>query len=124
EVWVNGTRIGEHRGGFAAFVFDATDALRVGGNNLIAVKVSNAYDRDIPPLSADFTFFGGIYRDVHLLVTDPLQISPLDYGSPGVYLKTTDVTPKSAALEVTAVVSNAAASAASATVRAVVVDAE
>ena len=45
----------------------------------------------IPPLSADFTFFGGLYRDVHLLVTDPVQISPLDYGSPGVYLKTTAV---------------------------------
>ncbi len=123
EVWVNGNRLGEHRGGFAAFVFDATDALKVGSNNLIAVKVSNAYDRDIPPLSADFTFFGGIYRGVHLLVTDPLQVSPLDYGSPGVYLKTTEVTPQSAALEVTAVISNAAPSAASATIRAVVVDA-
>jgi len=124
EVWVNGDRLGEHRGGFAAFVFDATDALKVGGNNLIAVKVSNAYDRDIPPLSADFTFFGGIYRGVHLLVTDSLQVSPLDYGSPGVYLKTTDVTPKSVALEVTAVISNAATSSASANIRAVVVDAQ
>src|SRR6185312_1186379 len=112
------------RGGFAAFVFDATDALKVGANNLIAVKISNAYDRDIPPLSADFTFFGGIYRDVHLLVTDPLQISPLDYGSPGVYLKTTDVTPKSAALEVTAVISNATPASANAVIRAVIVDAE
>ncbi|MEI9960823.1 MAG: hypothetical protein WDM76_06725 [Limisphaerales bacterium] len=35
---------------------------------------------DVPPLSADFTFFGGLYRDVHLLVTDPIQISPLDCG--------------------------------------------
>jgi beta-galactosidase len=124
EVWVNGTRLGNHRGGFAAFAFDATEALKVGGDNLIAVKVSNAYDRDIPPLSADFTFFGGLYRDVHLLVTNPLQISPLDYASPGVYLKTTGVNSNSAVLEVTAVISNAAPDAATATIRALVVDAE
>jgi beta-galactosidase len=124
EVWVNGMRLGEHRGGFSAFAFDATAALKVGTNNLIAVKVNNAFDPDIPPLSADFTFFGGLYRDVHLLVTDPVQISPLDYASPGVYLKTTGVNSKSAALEVTAVISNAAPTSATATIRAVVVDAE
>lgn len=123
EVWVNGQRLGEHRGGFAAFVFDATAALKTGADNVIAVKVSNAYDRYIPPLSADFTFFGGLYRDVHLLVTDRLQVSPLDYASPGVYLKTTDVSAKSAQLEVTSVISNAAPDAATATIRAVVVDA-
>jgi beta-galactosidase len=123
EVWVNGNRLGEHRGGFAAFVFDATPFLKVGGDNVIAVKVSNAFDPDIPPLSADFTFFGGLYRDVHLLATDSLQISPLDYGSPGVYLKTTEVNSKSARLEVTSVISNAAPAAATATVRAVIVDA-
>jgi beta-galactosidase len=124
DVYVNGNRLGGHRGGFAAFVFDATDALKVGGDNVIAVRVTNAHDRDIPPPSADFTFFGGLYRGVHLLATDPLQISPLDYGSPGVYLKTTEVSSKSADLEVTAVISNAAPSAAMATIRAVVVDAE
>ena len=124
DVYVNGTRLGGHRGGFAAFVFDATDALKVGGDNVIAVRVTNAPDRDIPPLSADFTFFGGLYRGVHLIATDALQISPLDYGSPGVYLKTTEVSSKSAALEVTAVISNATPSAATATIRAVVVDAE
>jgi beta-galactosidase len=124
DVYVNGTRLGGHRGGFAAFVFDATDALRVGGDNVIAVRVSNAEDRDIPPLSADFTFFGGLYRGVHLLVTDPLQISPMDYGSCGVYLKTMEVSGKSAALEVTAVISNAAPAAATVTIRGVVVDAE
>jgi beta-galactosidase len=105
-------------------VFDATSVLKVGGNNVITVKVSNAFDPDIPPLSADFTFFGGLYRDVHLLVTDDLQISPLDYGSPGVYLKTTEVNAGSARLEVTAVISNAAPSLATANLRALVVDAD
>ena len=86
-------------------------------------KVNNAANTNIPPLAADFTFWGGIYRDVHLLVTDPVQISPLDYGSPGVYLTTTTVSSNSATLQVTTVVSNATAMAQTVTVRAVVTDA-
>ena len=111
DVYVNGNFVGEHQGGFAAFVYDVTPCLNVGADNLIAVKVNNAVNTNIPPLSADFTFFGGLYRDVHLLVTDPVQISPLDYGSPGIYLKTTSVSSNSANLQVTAVLSNSTATA-------------
>jgi beta-galactosidase len=123
DVYVNGHGLGEHRGGFAAFAFDVTSYLKVGAENLIAVKVSNAVNTNIPPLSADFTFFGGLYRDVHLLATDPVHISPLDYGSPGVYLKTTDVSSNSAKLQVTAVLANDATAAKTVRVRAVVTDA-
>jgi beta-galactosidase len=123
DVYLNGNYLGEHQGGFAAFVFDATPYIKVGGDNVIAVKVNNTNNANIPPLSADFTFFGGIYRDVHLLVTDPVQISPLDYGSPGIYLKTTSVSSNSANLQVTTVVSNSTVSAQTVTVRAVVTDA-
>jgi beta-galactosidase len=124
DVYVNGFLLGQHQGGFAAFVFDATPYLNAGADNVIAVKVSNAANADIPPLSADFTFFGGIYRDVHLLVTDPVQVSPLDYGSPGVYLRTTSVSSNSAALQVTTVLSNAAPAGATVTVRTIVADAD
>jgi beta-galactosidase len=123
DVYVNGTLLGEHQGGFAAFVFDVTPLLNIGADNVIAVKVNNTSNANIPPLSADFTFFGGIYRDVHLLVTDPVQISPLDYGSPGVYLMSAGVSAASANLQVTTVVSNATAAAATVTVRAVITDA-
>jgi beta-galactosidase len=123
DVYVNGNFVGEHSGGFAAFVFDVTPYLKVGADNVIAVKVNNAVNVNIPPLSADFTFFGGLYRDVHLLVTDPVQISPLDYGSPGIYLKTTDVGSNSANLQVTAVLSNATTMAQTVTVRSVITDA-
>ncbi len=123
DVYVNGHHLGEHQGGFAAFVYDATPYLKIGDDNLIAVKVNNATNANIPPLSADFTFFGGIYRDVHLLVTDPIQISPLDYASPGVYLKTTEVSSNSAHLEVTTVLSNAVAATEGLTLRAVLTDA-
>ena len=123
DVYLNGNYLGEHQGGFAAFVFDATPYINVGADNVIAVKVNNAFNTNLPPLNADFTFFGGLYRDVHLLVTDPVQISPLDYGSPGVYLTTTSVSSSSANLQVTTVVSNSTASAQTVTVRAVVTDA-
>ena len=123
DVYVNGDFVGEHRGGFAAFAFDVTPYLNVGVDNVIAVRVNNAVNADIPPLSADFTFFGGLYRDAHLLVTDPVQISPLDYGSPGIYLRTTGVSSNSANLQVTAVLSNATASVQTVTVRTVLTDA-
>jgi beta-galactosidase len=123
DVYVNGTFVGEHRGGFAAFVFDVTPFLNVGADNVIAVKVNNARNTDVPPLGGDFTVFGGIYRDMHLLVTDPVHISPLDYGSPGVYLQTTNVSASSAALQVTTVVSNANATAKAVMLRATVFDA-
>lgn len=54
-----------------------------GGENLFAAEVDNAHDPDIPPLSADFTFFGGIYRDVSLLMTDKVHVAPTDFASPG-----------------------------------------
>jgi beta-galactosidase len=124
DVWVNGAYVGQHQGGFAAFVFDVTANLNIGADNVIAVKVNNSSSfTNVPPLSADFTFFGGLYRNVHLLVTDPVHVTPLDYGSPGVYLQTTGVTSNSATLQVTSVISNASSTARSLTVRAVVTDA-
>lgn len=124
QVYVNGSFVGEHRGGFAAFAFDVTPYLVIGSDNLIAVKVNNAYNADVAPLAGDFTMCGGIDRDVHLLALDAVHVSPLDYGSPGVYLKPTDVSSNSANLEITTVVSNATASAQNVTVRAIITDAE
>ena len=123
DVYLNGNSLGEHEGGFAAFAFDITPYFNVGGDNVLAVRVNNAVNTNVPLLSADFTFWGGIYRDVHLLVTAPVQISPLDYSSPGVYLTPTSVSASSANLQVTTVVSNSTASAQTVTVRAVVTDA-
>jgi beta-galactosidase len=123
DVWVNGNYLGQHQGGFAAFVFDVTPCLKVGADNVIAVKVNNAYNADVPTLGGDFTLCGGLYRNAHLLVTDPVQISPLDFGSPGVYLKTTNVSSNSADLQITTVVSNANATAKTVMLRATVFDA-
>ena len=82
DVYVNGIHLGNHKGGFARFRFDATDALHAGADNVIAVRVDNG-QLGIPPASSDFTIFGGLYRSVWLLATDPIQISTMDMGSPG-----------------------------------------
>lgn len=65
EAWlyVNGDSVGYHAGGYTAFAFDVTPYCRFGQTNYIRLVVSNAYNENIPPLSADFTFFGGVYRD-------------------------------------------------------------
>ncbi|SDZ42964.1 beta-galactosidase [Amycolatopsis xylanica] len=101
DVWVNGTKLGQHKGGFAGFRFDATAAVRLGQDNVLAVKVSNAANADIAPLQADFTFYGGIYRDVSLLAVDPLSVRLGDYGGPGVYVRQRAVTAASADIDVT-----------------------
>jgi beta-galactosidase len=113
DVFVNGRYLGTHMGGFARFRFDATDALKPGQDNVVAVRVDNG-KLGIPPTAADFTFFGGLYRDVSLLVTDPVQITAMDYGSPGVFVTQKSVTPESADLEVRTTVENHLAEPASA----------
>lgn len=98
NVFVNGKHIGEHRGGYGAFVFEVTDKVEYGKENTLLVRVNNGEQLDVMPLVGDFNFYGGIYRDVHLLLTDNLCISPLDYASSGVYLIQQQITDKQAAI--------------------------
>ena len=98
NVFVNGKHIGEHRGGYGAFVFEITDKVEYGKENTLLVRVNNGEQLDVMPLVGDFNFYGGIYRDVHLLLTDNLCISPLDYASSGVYLIQQQITDKQAAI--------------------------
>ncbi len=105
DVYVNGKHLGSHLGGFARFRFDATDALQVGQDNLIAVRVDNGA-LGLIPLRADFTFFGGLYRPVSLIATEPVQISMMDYGSPGVFITQDKVTPARADLNIRAEIEN------------------
>lgn len=106
NTFINGKHIGEHRGGYTAFVYEITDDVKYGEKNNIWVRATNALHLDVMPLLGDFNFYGGIYRDVHLIVTDKACISPLDYASPGVYLKQTNVSEKSAHVDARVLVSN------------------
>jgi len=105
EVYVNGQLVGKHEGAFNAFAFEITSVVKVGENELL-VKASNSYNKNIPPLGGDFTLFGGIYRPVSLIVLNPVCISPLDFASPGVYVKQDKVTDSKAELEVKVKLSN------------------
>ena len=64
---VNDRHVGEHRGGYGAFVFDITDFITYNQDNKLLVKVSNALTQDVMPLVGDFNIYGGIYRDVKII---------------------------------------------------------
>ncbi|WP_181308570.1 glycoside hydrolase family 2 TIM barrel-domain containing protein [Rufibacter sp. XAAS-G3-1] len=92
EVYVNGQKAGSHIGGYTRFSIPVTKLLKLadGQNtvNEIAIKVDNKFNEDIPTLTADFTFFGGIYRDVFLVATSPVHFDLEDNASNGIYLTT------------------------------------
>ncbi len=106
DVYLNGKSLGQHRGGFGAFCYEITSQLATNGTNLLAVRVSNAPQPDIAPISGDFSVYGGLYRPVHLLVADNVCFTPTDHASPGVAWLQTKVTPDQADLDITAQVSN------------------
>ncbi len=100
QVYVNELLLGVHEGGYSAFRFDITGALKPG-ENLICVKVSNAPSDYIPPITdqGDFSKMGGLYRDVKLIVVNQVHMDLLDYGSSGVYITSRDITGERADIE-------------------------
>lgn len=107
KVQLNGKDVGEHKGGYAAFVFELTPFLNFDKENNLKVTVSNELNKVVIPLVGDFNNYGGIYRPVRLVVTQAVCISPLDYGSPGIYVKQQNVSEKQADIEVLTKISNA-----------------
>jgi len=79
----------------------------VPGDNLLAVKVDNSSFLGIPPITGDFTFFGGLYRDVHVLDVANVHLDLDDAGSSGLYLTPSDVSASSATLRARVRVTNA-----------------
>ena len=105
KVKVNGKEVGEHIGGYSAFSFDISDFV-VAGNNLFEIEVDNSHNADIPPLSADFTFFGGIYRDLSLIITPKVHLSTTHYATSGVYIDTADEDKKTSKVRIRTFLSN------------------
>ncbi|MBO9707377.1 MAG: DUF4982 domain-containing protein [Caulobacter sp.] len=108
KVWVNGTYLGEHQGGFSRFRLDATEALRADGQNLLVVRTDNS--KPAPgsttannlPLTGDFFVHGGLYRPVSLVLTNAVHFDMLDFGGPGVYAATTALSPAKAEIQIRA----------------------
>ena len=91
DVFINGRHIGDHYGGYTAFAFEITDKVSYGYNNALLVAVGNSTRSDVLPTSIEENRYGGIYRDVELIVTDKTTISPLYYGTEGVMVHQTEV---------------------------------
>src|SRR5882724_10456397 len=85
-VWINGTRLGEYKGGYTPFSFDLTPHLDFDGENVLAVDVDSSERADIPPFGyeIDYLTFGGIYREVSLRIVPGTFIE-------NVFAKTKDV---------------------------------
>ncbi|WP_327173272.1 glycoside hydrolase family 2 protein [Streptomyces sp. NBC_01336] len=120
DVWIDGVHLGQHRGGYSRFRFGVTEAFTPGKAGVLAVKVTNAHNPDVAPLGADYTFQGGIYRNVSLHAVDKLAVRMLDYAGPGVYVRQRSVTAASATVDVKTTLFNNNTTSRSVVVRAVV----
>ncbi|SNC77681.1 beta-galactosidase [Hymenobacter gelipurpurascens] len=110
EVLVNGQLAGRHAGGYTAFSFPVSRFLQFAGNAPataeVQVKLTNRYNPDIPPLTADFTFYGGIYRDVYLVAADPVHFNLDNYASNGTFITTPAVSAEEAQVVVAGALTN------------------
>ncbi|WP_158069606.1 glycoside hydrolase family 2 protein [Moorena bouillonii] len=106
KVQLNDREIGTHKGGYAAFSYEITDQLLLGQENELVVTVSNAVNSEVIPLVGDFNNYGGIYRPIQLIIADEICITPLDYASPGIYIRQRNVSKGSAEVNVLTKISN------------------
>ena len=111
EIWLNGKRLEGHKGGYTSFYVDLTPHLKFGEKNILTVFVSNKRNdqfRIAPMTAGNWDLYGGIYRDVRLVITDrisiPYQGSYKHEG--GVFIKTPEISSSRATLEIDAFVQN------------------
>jgi beta-galactosidase len=107
DVWLNGKKLGQHKGGFTAFRFDVTDKLVEGDKNVLLVKTDNSEPKQsddltaIIPLAGDFNVSGGLYRHVALISTrEPVHFDLGDFGGSGVYATTMSIADGNATVNV------------------------
>ena len=74
QIYVNGMQVGTHIGGYNGFSIDVTSAIKTG-DNVVAVRLNNNWNAQIPPLTGDNLYQGGLYRDVNVVVTDPMHVT-------------------------------------------------
>ena len=86
RVYLNGIQVGEHKGGYSTFRIPITEFVREG-KNILSVMVSNEALSDIYPQMADFTFYGGIYRDVKMITVEKTHFDLDYYGGNGIQLQ-------------------------------------
>ncbi|WP_026883104.1 glycoside hydrolase family 2 protein [Clostridium akagii] len=85
KVYINGQLAGGSECGFSMFRVFLNPFLKAG-ENLISIMVDNSSHDDIYPLMADFSFYGGLYREVKLIISEALHFNLMDNGKDGIYL--------------------------------------
>ncbi len=104
EVYINGHHVAKHQGGYSTFRANITEYLQA--ENILEVSVNNGSNREVYPQKADFTFYGGIYRDVNLIVVDKTHFDLSYFGGHGIKV-TPIINGKNATIEFEAWVCNA-----------------
>jgi len=74
EIFVNDKKVGSHNGGYTGFSIDITKYARQGKNS-IAVRLNNIWNPRLAPRAGEHVFSGGLYRDVYLVITDPVHVA-------------------------------------------------
>lgn len=82
DVYLNGEKLAHHDGGYSTWRVEITDGLKKGTQ--LAVAVDNAENDRVYPQMADFTFYGGLYRDVNLIAVSNSHFDLEYYGGPGI----------------------------------------
>lgn len=100
EVYLNGKLAGTHKGGYTAFLIDLS-RFACEGENQLFVRVNNLWNPRLAPRSGEHVFNGGIYRDVSLLVVEPVHI-----GWYGTYVTTPEVNEKYAKIKIETEINN------------------
>lgn len=109
DVYFNGENVCHHEGGYSTFRIDITEKLQ--DNNLLVVSLDNDDNTTVYPQKADFTFYGGLYRNVNIIIVPETHFA-LDYcGTPGIKVTpAVDLDAKKAAVTVEAWVTGSASS--------------
>ena len=103
DVYVDGKHLAHHDGGYSTWRVDLTDSLT--DNSLLVIAVDNSPNETVYPQMADFTFYGGLYRDVNLICVSESHFDLSYYGAPGIKVTPT-VSGKDADVEVEVFLTN------------------
>lgn len=103
DVYLNGKKLAHHDGGYSTWRVNITDALEA--ENLLVIAVENGVNDRVYPQNADFTFYGGLYRDINLIAVADSRFDLDYYGGPGIQV-TPEVTGTDAKVEVEVFLSN------------------
>lgn len=114
KVWINGTLVNEHFGGFLPVIANVTEYIKYGEDNMIAVWADNSNDPSYPPGKPqdqlDFTYFGGIYRDCWMIVHNNVFITDPNYENEtaggGLFVSFGQISEKSAEVRLDAHIRN------------------